>query len=436
MSRTAAVALTLFLFRSLAFSAAQAPTTQTSAQPVSLDDLEKLALGNNPLIEQAAAGVAAAQGRARQAGLYPNPSVGLNADEVAPGPIIRYGEWGFFIQQDIVLGGKLSKDRRTVEQDVVSANIQAEAQRLRVLTIVRQRFYQALAAERAVKVRTQLLTLARQAVSTSQQLKNVGQADEPDVLEIEIELQRAEIALAEGQSRQAQIWKQLAAAVGDADLSLAPLAGAVEDLPTIQLDQALSTLLRDSPEIKLAQTAIVRAETVLERARVEKIPNLDLRGGLRYNRELLETGQRPVGLEGFIDAGVRIPLFDRNQGNVAAAEAELRAAKREVDRVSLALLSRFAEVAKEYSVALTAAEKYRTTMLPRAERAYDLYMANVRQMAAAYPQALIAQRTLFQLQDEYNALLARVWSLAADIQGLLLIAERDLSPELPRGTKR
>jgi cobalt-zinc-cadmium efflux system outer membrane protein len=202
------------------------------------------------------------------------------------------------------------------------------------------------------------------------------------------------------------------------------------------LEEALSTLLRDSPEIKLAHTAKVRAELALDRARAEKIPNLDLRGGLRYNRELLETGQRPVGLEGFIDAGVRIPLFNRNQGEVAAAEAELRAAQREAELVSLSLRGRFAEAAKEYSVTLTALEKYRTTMLPRAERAYDLYMANVRQMAAAYPQALIAQRTLFQLQDEYNALLARAWSRAAEIQGLLVTTERDPSLEFPRGGKR
>jgi cobalt-zinc-cadmium efflux system outer membrane protein len=37
-------------------------------------------------------------------------------------------------------------------------------------------------------------------------------------------------------------------------------------------------------------------------------------------------------------------------------------------------------------------------MLPRAEQAYKLYQTNYHKMAAAYPQVLISQRTLFQLE--------------------------------------
>ena len=59
-------------------------------------------------------------------------------------------------------------------------------------------------------------------------------------------------------------------------------------------------------------------------------------------------------------------------------------------------------------------------MLPRARRAYDLYLAGFRQMAAAYPQALIAQRTLLQLQEGYDNALIEMWRRTVDIQGLLL----------------
>jgi cobalt-zinc-cadmium efflux system outer membrane protein len=154
---------------------------------------------------------------------------------------------------------------------------------------------------------------------------------------------------------------------------------------------------------------------------VEKIPNLDILGGLRYNRELLEVGQRPVGLEGFFDVGVRIPLFDRNQGGVQAARAEVTSAERNVERVQLALRSRLAVAFREYLDAREAAMRYQTAMLPRAQRAYDLYLISFRQMAASYPQALIAQRTLFQLQDEYNDTLAIAWTKATEIRGLLLM---------------
>jgi cobalt-zinc-cadmium efflux system outer membrane protein len=47
-------------------------------------------------------------------------------------------------------------------------------------------------------------------------------------------------------------------------------------------------------------------------------------------------------------------------------------------------------------------------------------MARFRQMAAAYPQALIAQRTLFQLQEDYNDVLSEMWAKSIEIQGMLL----------------
>ena len=105
----------------------------------------------------------------------------------------------------------------------------------------------------------------------------------------------------------------------------------------------------------------------------------------RKNRELLEAGGRPVGLEGFFDVGVEIPFFNRNQGNVSAARANLDRAEREIQRVKLSLRMRMARVYKEYQDASITADRYRTQMIPRAQQAYDLYLNNFRQMAAASP---------------------------------------------------
>ena len=69
----------------------------------------------------------------------------------------------------------------------------------------------------------------------------------------------------------------------------------------------------------------------------------------------------------------------------------------------------------------------RQEVLPKAQKAYELYLNNFRQMAAAYPQALIAQRNLFQLQDAYVDALTTVWQRSVDIQGLLLTGGVDLS---------
>ncbi len=48
-----------------------------------LQDLQKIALENNPTLAQAAAEVGLAEGRMIQSGLYPNPIVGYEGEEIS-----------------------------------------------------------------------------------------------------------------------------------------------------------------------------------------------------------------------------------------------------------------------------------------------------------------------------------------------------------------
>jgi outer membrane protein, heavy metal efflux system len=379
-----------------------------------------MALEGNPTLAQAAANVRAARGRTTQAGLYPNPVIGVTGDEISPGPIIRGGEIGFVVEQRILTAGKRGLSRRVAEQEQSQAEALATAQKYRVLSTVRTLFYEALGAERLVQVRTELAGTTRQAVGTSKELLNVGAADQPDFLEAEIEAQRAEVALFRAKTTQQQVWRELAAVVGNASLQPAPLEGNLEEVPKLELESALAKIFSESPEIRTSQVTVAREELALRRARAEPVPDIVARGGMRYNRELLELGAKPVGWEGFFDVTISIPLFNRNQGNVAAARAELERAQLETERVKLALRARLARVYKRYVDALDHSESYRNDMLPRARRAYELYLGSFRQMAAAYPQVLIAQRNLAQVQEDYTAALVDVWRSAVEIQGLLL----------------
>ena len=75
-------------------------------------------------------------------------------------------------------------------------------------------------------------------------------------------------------------------------------------------------------------------------------------------------------------------------------------------------------------------ERYRNEMLPRAARAYQLYLTKYQSMGAAYPQVLIAQRTYFQLQVSYNEALENLWMDAISMQNFMLSAGLDA----PMGT--
>ena len=52
---------------------------------LTLEQLQEMALANNPTLAQAKAGVRAAAGRSRQAGLWPNPTIGYSGDEIRGG---------------------------------------------------------------------------------------------------------------------------------------------------------------------------------------------------------------------------------------------------------------------------------------------------------------------------------------------------------------
>ena len=209
-----------------------------------------------------------------------------------------------------------------------------------------------------------------------------------------------------------------------------PLVGDLEQgLPVLQQEQLLAALLRESPEVKRAQAGVERARASLTRAKAEPTPNLFLRGGMGYSNELLETFPpqppgRKTGPEAFAEVGVRIPLFNRNQGAIAAA-MNSTAPRLAPGEVELMLRARTAAAFRTYQNAMRVATEYQEQIIPRARQAYELYLTSFKQMAAAYPQVLISQRTYFQAQVEYIRALVDVWQNATQLQGFMLTGALD-----------
>jgi cobalt-zinc-cadmium efflux system outer membrane protein len=175
--------------------------------------------------------------------------------------------------------------------------------------------------------------------------------------------------------------------------------------------------VRDSPSVQRARQEAARAEAALKSAKRESIPDLQIRAGVQQNFERLnENGSTPVGLQGFATAGVSLPLFNRNQGNVAVARAGVEQSRAAITRLQLQLRQSAESLVQAFLVSRLEAEQYKTHMIPRAARAYQLYLAKYQQMGAAYPQVLVSQRTLFQLQVAYVDALQRLWLNAAALQ--------------------
>ncbi|HEY0171971.1 MAG TPA: TolC family protein [Pyrinomonadaceae bacterium] len=388
---------------------------------VTLEELERMAAERNPTVAQARSAVLAAEGRRRQAGAFPNPVVGYFGEELAFRAPNERSEHGVFVEQTIPLGGKLGKAKRVFQREREQAEIMAEAQGLRITNSVRALYYETLGAQQLVELRADLADLAREAVEITKELYNVGQADRPDQLEIEIEAERAEIEMLRAQGDWEQAWRAIGAMVNNPDLKPARLAGSLDQGDAaLDQEQLLTTLLRDSPEVRVARAGLERARAEVSRQKAERVPDLFVNGGVGYSNELLESDGRKTGATGRIEVGVSIPIFNRNKGGIAAAEAELAIAERELDRLQLSLRTRMASAFREYRSARTMVEKYRTQVIPRARQAYEMYLSNFRQMAAAYPQVLIAQRTLFQVEVEYARALVELRRSAAGLRGFML----------------
>ncbi len=326
-----------------------------------------------------------------------------------------------------MLGGKLGLRRDVYEQQRREDEIGLQEQRSRVKSDVEQNFIAALAAQETVNVRKRLLAVANNAVETAHKLANVGQADAPDVLQAEVEAEQAEIDNATAQRAFIAAFYSLATLAGKPQIPVSPLKGDLQHPPQIDPEQIIDRILSGSPLLKRAQQDIVRAQAELKSARRENVPDLEIHAGLQQNLEGINGNPRyPVGLQGFATAGITLPIFDRNQGNIAAAQARVEMAESEVTRLRLMARQSAQELLQSYLASRNEAERYRADVIPRADRAYHLYLAKYEAMASAYPQVLISQRTSFQLQLSYIGALQRVWTYA------ILLENYSLSSGLAR----
>lgn len=413
------------------------------AEPIGLAALEQMALQCNPTLVQAGAKLEAARGRTLQAGLYPNPTVGYTSEEI--GQRGTAGQQGLFVDQVIVTGRKLQLNRAKFSQEITQAEWQALAQQYRVLNGVRMQFYAVLLRERLRDVRADLMKIADDGVRTTEELVNVGQANRPDLLQARIEARRQRVALESARYRLEASWRELAAIIGNRQLTVTPLDGDLEAAsPPLDWDATLAHLLEASPEVQIARAETMRSQFGLHRERIEPIPNLNLRAGTTYS---FESRNQLAMLE----VGVRLPVWNRNQGNICAAQAELGRALAEVPRVELRLQERLARTFARYRTAVVVVEGYRGRTLEDgshepgtlddAEETYLQYRDALAKRRAAYPQVLIAQRDYFQSRVEYVEALAELRRLEVAIRGLLLVDGLEEPPgpanegERPRNTR-
>jgi cobalt-zinc-cadmium efflux system outer membrane protein len=356
-----------------------------------LEELEQLAMDRNPIVAQAVDRFEQARGRAVQAGAYPNPLLIWSAP--ALGDQGTAGQQRGYFQQAIITGGKRRVNQARYEMEVESSRWLVHQERLQILNGVRMRYLQIIAQQEIFRLQAELARVAEEVARTTREKVESGHAIEPDLLTAENEAIQARIENDRLGDRYNNTWKEFAAYLGCPEMEPVPLEGGLGgDLKDLSWEPTLERLLRESPEVKVAELQVRIQELALERERREPIPDLIVRGG---------GGQNPTDGQttGYTQVYVEMPIWDRNRGNIHTAKHGLIELRRDVDRVKLNLQQRLSRDFNHYQTSLGNVRRYRDEVLPRARRAFELYLdkfaaeeigySRVQSSRAAYMQAAI-----------------------------------------------
>lgn len=388
------------------------PIVESAKNSLSLPDLEQMARENNPTLRMASAAVMAARGRQVQAGLYPNPSIGYSGEEM--GDMGTAGKQGGFVSQQFITGGKLRLDRAIAGQEIQASQSLFAAQELRLLSDVRLRFYDALVAQRREELTGQLVNIGQQSSDLTQRLFRAQQVSQSDLLQAEIESQEAQILSNNARNQIAEARRRLATVVGLSTLEEKRLDGQLDaEIPNYEWEETYTRILAQNPELAAAQSRIQRARFLIERARRENIPNVDVMAEAMH---INQSGSDAATVQ----VGIPIPIFKRNQGNRLQAEAELIAAENGIGRIELDLRDRLAMVYRRYANAHQQVDRYKTEILPRAQQSIDLVTRGYGAGQVDFLALLTSQRTYIRVNLAYLDALAELRQASTLIEGQLL----------------
>lgn len=388
------------------------PSDNASFTSLTLTDLEQIALQSNPTLIQAEMAVQAAEGRMVQSGLYPNPIIAYEAEDM--GADGTWGQHGAAVVQEVVTKGKLRLGQAVAEHEIQQARFTWEAQRRRVLNDVRAAYYEVLIAQQTVDVNHRLVQIGMASVAMSEKLREALEVGRAAILQAKIEADRARLRLNEAENDHRAAWRRLADVLGQPAMELQALAGNVDqEIPEFTWEESLERLLAHSPELAEAHTGVQRAQCELARQCALRTPNFEVGVGVKYD-DIAKTAI--AGLE----VGVPVPLFNRNQGGIMQAQAGVVAAEREVYRVELALRQRLAIAFRDYDTARRDVLTYTESIIPNAKESLELVTEGYRLGEYDYLQLLTAQRTFFDVSLKSLENLKQLWVRSVEIEGLLL----------------
>jgi cobalt-zinc-cadmium efflux system outer membrane protein len=163
---------------------------------ITLAELQSIAYANSPVLSAAAARVEQARGTAIQAGLYPNPEAGYEADTVNTAATAGYQ--GVFASQTIITADKLEIAQSAACQDVAIAELKLRRVEIDLATAVRQNYFQALIAQERLKFARGLAEMFERSYAAQIELVAAGESPAYEPLQLRVVALKARNAVVQG----------------------------------------------------------------------------------------------------------------------------------------------------------------------------------------------------------------------------------------------
>ncbi len=392
------------------------PPSTSPPQPtvVGLTELIERGLARNPRLSQASLAIDSARGRALQAGLYPNPALAFNLDELGD----KTGPGGVntlpLVTQEIVTGGKLRLSQAAANKEVDQATLALMSERYAFLAHIRAAYFDVISLQRRIAILNDLVKLATVTVDQSKRLLKGDEIARRDLIQLEVERERLLADLEAAERELPAVRRRLAAIMGEPSLTFSNISGTLDqELPAYELDKLQRFIIENHPDRQSAVVGITKAQLQLDREKVEPYPNVTVGAGyVRQNQNRSNDWTLNVSMP--------LPVWNRNQGKISSAVAALGTAQLEVERVENELVERVSTAFRDYAAPRQRVERYRTGILPKAKEAYELSVKAYQGGVVEYLRVLDSQRAYVQANLEYVRAQGDAWKAASYISGLAL----------------
>lgn len=374
-------------------AAIEAPAKPTG---FTLDNAIAKALAQSPRLKAFGSGIASAKGEQRQAGVWANPEVGVEMENIAgSGPYrgIDSAEVTYGVSQEFQIGGKISARESIAGKGLEIATLDEQAAALDVIRDVTTAYADVVAAEENVRLAAEQKELAGDVLKSVN--VRVGAAAAPLIQKSRAEVERSTATIAHDRAmRERDIArKRLAALMGEERFILPLDTTAFYTIAKPEWTE-LEARLKANPDLVKLESGLEQSKARLELERANAIPDPRVNVGVRDYRD---SGDQAF----VVGVSLPIPVFNANRGNIERARHEVNRTELDNRQFALNTSAELTQAHERMQNAYMQAETLKTEILPAADKAFRLAREGYGLGRFPYLEVLDAQRSLFGVKQQH-----------------------------------